>query len=433
MSDALSPTPEEQSNGLNPTGIHRLWNLNFFLLWQGQLVSALGDTIYAIALGFWILEKTGSTAIMGTLMAVSSLPRVLIAPFAGVIVDRSNRKGLLVLTDAIRGCAIVSIGILAYTGAIQVWMVFAAGIIISVCGAFFNPSVSSSIPDIVPKGKLVQANSVFSIIYTGSGIIGNSAGGFLYALLGAPFMFLFNGLSYVFSAVTECFIKIPRIVQKSTQWSFFMDMRDGFTFIWNYKGLRMLMILAGILNFFANIGIMLFLPLFEQQAHLGPGLYGLFMGFFTGGLFLGYIIASSLHIKPAQRFRIFVICGIIDCIGLILLPVFLYFPFMAFVAFIIGVSNAFLNSFIMAVMQMTTPQDKRGKVFGLLTSMAGGLTPIAFAIGGILAELLSVRIVIAGSFIINLICFIPLFLNRAFQKYIGYDPGHDQSEKSPVS
>jgi DHA3 family macrolide efflux protein-like MFS transporter len=86
------------------------------------------------------------------------------------------------------------------------------------------------------------------------------------------------------------------------------------------------------------------------------------------------------------------------------------------------IGNAFLNSFIMAVMQMSTPQDKRGKVFGLLTSMAGGLTPIAFAIGGILAEVLSVRVVIAGSFIINLIFFIPLFLNRDFQEYIGFDP-----------
>ena len=59
-----------------------IWNLNYLLLWQGQLVSALGDAMYAIALGFWVLEKTGSTAMMGTLMAASTLPRVVISPFA---------------------------------------------------------------------------------------------------------------------------------------------------------------------------------------------------------------------------------------------------------------------------------------------------------------------------------------------------------------
>ena len=78
---------------------NRLWNLNFFLLWQGQFVSAIGDVVYEIALGFWILAVTGSTVIMGTLMAASTIPRVLLAPLAGVIVDRKDRKGLLILMD----------------------------------------------------------------------------------------------------------------------------------------------------------------------------------------------------------------------------------------------------------------------------------------------------------------------------------------------
>ena len=70
----------------------KLWNLNFFLLWQGQLVSSIGSVAYYIALGFWILEHTGSTALMGTVMAVTTLPRVLIGPFAGAVIDKSNRK-----------------------------------------------------------------------------------------------------------------------------------------------------------------------------------------------------------------------------------------------------------------------------------------------------------------------------------------------------
>lgn len=418
-------TPTEQTITPSPPESERkikLWNFNFFLLWQGQLVSAMGDTVYAIALGFWILAVTGSTAMMGTLLAVSTLPRVLVAPFAGVIVDRSDRKWMLVIMDAMRGIAIIFIGIAAYLGFIQIWMVFIAGIIISLGSAFFNPSVGSIIPDIVPKSKLVQANSVFSMIYTGSGIVSNSAGGFLYVILGAPFMFLFNGISYIFSAITELFIKVPHIIHEKAEWSFFHDMREGFAFIWNYKGLRLLILMAGVLNFFANIGIMLFLPLFQQQPHLGPGLYGVLIGTFTGGMLVGFLLASSLNIKPAQRFRLFVLSGTINCVGLIILPIFLYFPLMVFLAFVTGLSSAVLNSFIMAVMQMTTPQDKRGKVFGLVTAMAGGLTPIAFAVGGVLAEIFSVQGVITGSFIINLFFFIPLFLNRDFQEYISYDP-----------
>lgn len=73
----------------------KLWNKDFLILWQGQLVSTAGDAVYSIALGFWVLAVTGSTAMMGTLMAASTLPGVLISPFAGVLIDRAHKKGCL--------------------------------------------------------------------------------------------------------------------------------------------------------------------------------------------------------------------------------------------------------------------------------------------------------------------------------------------------
>lgn len=112
-----------------PAATPRLWNRAFVLLWQGQLVSSLGNVVYEIALGFWILATTGSTALMGTLMAASTLPRILVGPLGGVVVDRNDRKWLLVATDAIRGIFVVLVGIAAFAGVLHVWMVFVAGII----------------------------------------------------------------------------------------------------------------------------------------------------------------------------------------------------------------------------------------------------------------------------------------------------------------
>jgi MFS family permease len=74
----------------------RLWTSGFVILWQSQLVSTVGDAIYGIALGFWVLSATGSTALMGALMAASTLPGVLIAPVAGVLIDRTAKKRLLI-------------------------------------------------------------------------------------------------------------------------------------------------------------------------------------------------------------------------------------------------------------------------------------------------------------------------------------------------
>lgn len=200
---------------------NKLWNNNFILLLQGQLVSVFGNTIYDTALRFWILVNTGSTALMGILMAVAVLPEIFISPFAGTFIDRHDRKKILIVTDSISGIAVLLVGIAALTGYIQIWMVLLTGIIVGICSCFFNPTIDSSIPDIVPKSKLLKANSVFSSMCTGNDMAGYVFGSFLVQFFGAPIIFIFNGISFLFSAATECFIKIPQVeksLEKSTFW-----------------------------------------------------------------------------------------------------------------------------------------------------------------------------------------------------------------------
>jgi MFS family permease len=169
------------------------------------------------------------------------------------------------------------------------------------------------------------------------------------------------------------------------------------------------------------MGIMLILPLFHQEKHLGPALYGIIMGFFTGGLFLGFLFTSIVNFKPEQRFKVFSICYLVMSVCMILLPVFLYFPLMAALVFITGFVNAILNTFINTVLQLTTPQEKRGKVFGLLMSIAGGLMPIAYATGGILAEFIPIRLLISGSFLLVLVFYFPMAASISFRKYVRFN------------
>jgi MFS transporter, DHA3 family, macrolide efflux protein len=404
------------------------WTRDFFLLWQGQLVSSLGDVAYSIALGFWILTETGSTAFMGTLMAVSTLPRILVGPFAGVWVDRRDRKWLMVIMDGIRGVLVVLVGVAAYAGFLHVWMVFAAWIIIGLCGAFFGPAANASIPDLVPKESLIQANSAFSLIQTGSGVVGNSAGGVLFQSLGAPFMFLFNGLSYLFSSLALVFTRIPRIIRPAQPKHFFADLKDGFALTWNVRGLRDLFIIAAVLNFFAVMGIVLFLPLFQRAPELGAARYGIAMAGFAGGLFVGFLLASVIAIRPALRFRILVGCGLTMCSLLTVMPLLHRFPLILAVMVVAGVANAVLNAFIGATIQLTVPRSMLGKVGALLNSFSGGLTPIAMALGGVLAELLPLRLVISGCFLATLVAFLPLFFSRPFREFVGFDPEKDSLE-----
>lgn len=393
------------------------------------MVSSLGDNFYAIALGFWVLEKTGSTGLMGTLMAVSTLPRVLISPFAGVWVDRTERRSLLIAMDVIRGLASAGIGLAAFAGHLEIWMVFAAGIILSICGSFFGPAVSSAIPDIVPPEQIVKANSVFSLAYNGTGIIGTAAGGFLYQAIKAPLLFLFDGLSYIFSAAAILFMKIPAIKHQAQKVSFFQDMKAGFLFVKKFNGLKYSFLVFGVLNFFAGIGFFLMLPLFQKTPELGAGLYGVVMGVLTAGSFTGYLLTSTIDIPIHKRFTVFYLGALLSAACMALFPAFINVIYMSVMAVMIGISIAVVNALISAVMQITVPQDMRGKVFGLLGTMAGSLTPIAFAVGGWLGEVFPIRLLMSGCFILTFGAFFVLVFVPSIIRFFNFDPTKQKLEE----
>ncbi len=399
----------------------KFWNLNFFLLWQGQFVSAFGDTIYDLALGFWILAVTGSTGLMGVIMAASVIPRVFISAFAGTFVDRHDRKRILIYTDIIRGVAITFVGIAAIFGFIEIWMVFVAGIIMGACSCFFNPAVSSSIPDIVPESKLLKANSTFSLASSTTDIFGKVAGGFLYQILGAPIMFLMNGISYLFSAGTELFVKIPEVVRKNDKVDFLQEMKEGFRFISGFKGLKMLYINICFLNFFAVMGLILLRPYFLGIETFGPKLYGIVMGFSASGMFLGFLSLSCVNFK-FKKSHIFSFTGVCSALVMIAIPFVNFFPLLALIFLINGFCLSIVNSLIQTTMQLIVPQELRGKVFGVRRMLSSALAPLAMAFGGILAEFIPIGTVIAGSYVILFILFGALSTNVSVRNVFDFDP-----------
>jgi MFS transporter, DHA3 family, macrolide efflux protein len=411
-----------------PVGRERLWTLNFLLLWQGQLVSILGDVVYGIALGFWVLAVTGSTGLMGGLLAASTLPRIVASPVAGVVVDRFDRRRLMIAMDAVRGATVVAVAIGAFAGFLQVWMAFAAGVVIGLCGAFFSPAVSSVIPDITARTKVVQANSVFSMLGTGGSIVGNSLGGMLFQIVGAPVLFLFNGISYLFSAGSLLCARFPKVVHAQEKLHFATDLRNGFSFVWRIRGLRFLMITAALLNFFSNMAVMLFLPFYQRGSDNGPVLYGIAMAVFTGGMFLGMALTAMVKVPPARRHFGFITCGLVTMACLIVYPFIGAFPLACALLGVAGLANAVLNVFIGAVVQMAVPQTMRGKVFSLMGMIMQGLTPLAFALAGVLAEFLPLAPLMSGCFVLATVFGLPLMTLKPFRRFINFDPERDTVE-----
>ncbi|OPJ61405.1 MFS transporter [Clostridium oryzae] len=395
----------------------KLWSRSFFILWQGQLVSTIGDAVYSIALGFWVLAVTGSTALMGTLMAASTLPGILVSPFAGVLIDKCNKKRLFIFLDMIRGICIVLLAVAANKGFIAIWMVFAAGILLSVCGAIFAPGIQAAVPELVPKSKVSNATSVFSVVSAGSNMIGNVAGGFLYQALGAPMLFLFDGLSFIFSGATMPFVKIPKNTRKE-KIHFVEDMAEGFRFMWHQIGLRMILIIAALSNFFCFIGIVLIMPLCQTTSYLGAGRYGIIMACYMAGSMAGFMFLSIFSPKPKNKFKIFIVTNIISNISMISSINQPFFVIMNILLVLAGFTNSIFNVILISTVQASTPQQVRGKVMSFLNMTTQGFTPFAMALGGVLGGIFPIKTVISAAFIIVFLVTMPSYFIKSFKSYI---------------
>lgn len=387
-----------------------LWNRNFILLLQGQLVSMFGNTIYDTALRFWILANTGSTALMGVLMAATVIPEIFMSPFVGTYIDRSDRKRIIVFTDAISGVAILFIGIAAVLGFIRVWMMLPICILVGITSCFFNPTIDSSIPDIVPKSKLIKANSIFSSISTGNEMAGYALGSFLVQLLGAPIIFIFNGISFLFSAVTECFISIPNIggtAEKTTYWE---DMKLGLQFVRKSHGLLYLYITTAFLNLFGIMSMTLTLPWFKANSELGIVAYGIAMAVNTFGMFVGFSYLAVADIKKEKRFFTFILSGIIIAVTMIIYSLSLNFYIILVMFFINGICLAVINSLIQSSMQSSVTSDMRSKIFSFRRTLSSALMPLGMILAGVLAEEIKINTII----LIDYILFFGLFVHLIF-------------------
>lgn len=395
-----------------------LWNRNFFLLWQGQLVSDLGDAAFNIALGFWVLAKTGSTGMMGLIMACFAAPVVILGPLSGTFADRLNRKVILVVTDFIRGSMILLLGILILTDRFSLWVIFPIAIISGICDSFFGPAVNALVPDLVAPEKLTQANSARSLSQGLSQLLGNSFGGFLYSILTAPVLFIIDGASFIFSAFTEMFIQNPRTQRTGEKKHVFAEMVEGMKYVNSNVGLKKMLLTCMLLNFFATMGLTLLTPLFSQTESLGVARYGLMMGGMMLGGIISMVLLSILKIKASQRY--FVFAGAMLCMDvfMVLIGFSNVFVPMLVMAFFAGAFNIIVNVLFQTVVQLNTPPEYLGKVFGIISTLSGALSPIAMAVCGVVAQFFGVRNTIVGCFIIAAVSTLPMLLSSSLKRYI---------------
>lgn len=380
----------------------KLFNRNFFLLWQGQTASRLGNQVFAIALALWIKEATGSATIMGLVLMLSSLPAVILGPIGGTFADRYSRRKIIIFTDVINGVAFVILANLMFftpdsTQTILIGL-FIVSTLNGILASFFSPAISAAIPDLVPAHKLTTANSLSQLSTQVTVFFGQGLGGVLYRLLGAPFLFLINGITYLFSGVSESFITVPQTMpEKVDGWQaqmreFRNDIVDGLRYIWRKGGLRELVLVSALLNFF-TAPILLLLPFYvEDFLKVAVDWYGFIIAAYGVGALLGYLAAGVIKTSNSARATLMIVLILLEAVGYSLLA-FVKEPYTALALSVIGgFAGGYVTVNITTLLQFTTPGPIRGRVFGLLGTIAGAITPIAMGISGVIADLLDQNI-----------------------------------------
>lgn len=380
----------------------KLLNRDFLLLWQGMSFSALGSILYSISIGYWVYETTGSTAWMGIMSSVTMFTMMVLGPITGALTDRMHRRNVLIYADIIRGIIFLIVGYFAYNNLLSVLMVIIVAFISGICGSFFSPAASSLFPDLLPSDELVRGESIGSGTDSLIRLVGSAVSGALIVMLGVPMLIIINGISYLISAISECFITPIRTKNQATKISpvvILGDIKEGASFVFKTPGLSTMMISALTINLFAS-GFYTLLIAFVLSKGLSMIQYGVIAAASSLGGLVGMFFISFHKIKSENRYAVsiysFIVSGILMIIG-ISLGSYIYLIIFMFVAeFLSAIGNALLN----AAFILYTPQEKRGMITGFVASAAIGGSALSALLYGLLGELISLTILgIFGNFL----------------------------------
>lgn len=235
----------------------------FTLIWAGQLVSTIGSYITSFAFTLWIWDITQSATALAMVGFFSQLPSIPMTLVAGIIVDRWNRKRLMILGDSIAILSTVGIGILHLTHQLEVWHLYLAASLNGGFGQIQHLAYQASISTLVPPSRLTRANSMNASVHYGSVIMGPALAGVLYPLVGLSGILLIDGLTFGVAIATLLHSTIPQPpppIPPSDE-TLFAKLTVGFRSVWQQPSLRSLLLISTLFWFFHDFGDALYDPM----------------------------------------------------------------------------------------------------------------------------------------------------------------------------
>ncbi len=374
------------------------WFARFFTIWTGQALSLFGSALVQFALVWWLTQKTGSATTLTTAFLIAMLPQIVLGPFAGALVDRWNRRIIMISADATIALFSLLLAWLFATGRVEVWHIYAIMAIRSLGGAFHFPAMSASTPLMVPGEQLTRVNGLNQTLQGINGLIAPPVGALLLGFFQTQVVLLVDVGTAAMAILPLLFIPIPQPErdEESTQTvkpTLFNDIGVALRYIRSWPGLVAILAMALFLNFLLVPSGAL-LPLLVTE-HFRKG--AIELGFLESAQGFG-LIAGGVILSIWGGFKRKIATSITGIIGLglgIMLvglaPANLFYLAIAGTV-ILGFMIPITNGPIGAILQSVIRPDMQGRIMSLVNSAATAISPLGLLLAGPLSDWLGIRV-----------------------------------------
>ncbi|MCT7964312.1 MFS transporter [Laspinema sp. D1] len=359
----------------------------FLIVWFGQLVSLIGSGLTNFALGVWVYQRTGSVTQFSLILLFGLLPSIVVSPIAGAIVDRWNRRWCMILSDSGAGITTVAIALLLAIGNLQIWHIYLAVSLSSVCKAFQLPAYTASTSLLVPKEDLPRASGMVQSAQACAQLISPLLAGVLLGIVQLKGIILIDFATFLFALTTLLLVRFPdaktAAVPVNGKASLWRSALEGWTYIAVRPGLLALLIVFAINNFVFGLIEVLFPPL--VLSFTSVTVLGTIQSLGGAGMLLGGVVMS---IWGGPRILIRGVFGFVFLSQLCILAFGLRTSaaLFALANFLFFFCLPFVNGYFNTILLRKVAPEIQGRVFATLQMIAFSCIPLAYVVAGPLAD-----------------------------------------------
>ncbi len=366
-----------------------LWrNRDFLIMWGGQAVSWVGTSASAIVFPLLLLDITGSPAAAGVAGALGSLPYVFFSLPFGALIDRWDRKKVMVLCDAARAIVFGSIPVASALGALTIWQLYAASALEGTFFVLFNLAESAAMPHVVPKSQLPQALAQINAVGGTAELVGPSLGTLLYQAVGRMVPFMLDAVSYGVSVATLLMVRVKlqteRVQRGEMRRNLRAEIGEGIHWWWSQPLFRYLAFLGSALNLLLGV-----LPLLLIVLAKGRGAQDVEIGLIFSVGAVGGIFGSLVAGKLQKRISFGKAIDLVLWFRVLVFPLFLVAPNVLTLALVNGLlffGEPLYNVVAYTYRLALIPDELQGRVNSSFRMVAWSSRPVGAALGGLLLE-----------------------------------------------